>query len=154
MRRGRGKTVCARGADRALLDGRSTSPLDGMKSSTALSIRRTLLLAVVAFHWSALALAQTPSADQFDLSMFLWNYGGPFVTSDFAEKLGVLVMQHKYPRVRFEAESPVVLDKGDLWWVTFKIRDWPEDMKKLRSVLPDRLTLWIRKADGAILGIH
>jgi hypothetical protein len=32
-RRGRGKTVCARGSNRALLGGPSTSPLDSMQAS-------------------------------------------------------------------------------------------------------------------------
>jgi len=56
--------------------------------------------------------------------------------------------------VTFDSRSPTVLDKGDVWWVTFAVKEWPQNMAKLRPALADHLTLWIRKRDAAILGIH
>jgi hypothetical protein len=167
--RGRGKTVCARGARSAAsaateeLDpisvrpcasaGRSASLLEGMHSSVAPSNRCTSALAF-AVLLPALALAQAPSSPKSDVSMLLWNSSGPFVTSEFAKKLGVLVMEQKYARVRFEAASPTVLDKGDTWWVTFTVTQWPKDMERLQPLLPRQLTLLIRKSDAAVLGVH
>jgi hypothetical protein len=86
--------------------------------------------------------------------MFLWNFGGPFATGDFAKKLGVLVMEQKYPGASFEAASPTVLDKGDAWWVTFTVTQWPKDMEKLRPILPRQIALMIRKSDAAVLGFR
>ena len=42
LRRGREKTVCARGASRTLLGGRSTSPLGVMRTLLLLAHRSTL----------------------------------------------------------------------------------------------------------------
>jgi len=125
-----------------------------MLSVTATRMRSTLLLATLLLtSHSAFAQASAPG-ERSDVSMFLENATGPFVTSDFAKSLGHLVLEQKYPRVTFDFLSPAVLDKGDVWWVTYPVREWPKDMAKLAPVLPDHLTLWIRKRDAAILGIH
>jgi hypothetical protein len=153
-RRGRGKTVCARGARSALPGGPSTSPLDGMPSLTATLTRRATLVALVVIIAPPLLRAQASPPESSDVSMVLSNADGPFVTADFARKLGTLVMQQKYPGFTFASESPAVLDKGDTWWVTFTVKDWPKNMEKLRPGLSDHLTLWIRKRDAAILAIR
>jgi len=49
MRRGRGKTVCARGADRALVPGRSASPLGAMPAPVRRWVRPVLVTAWVVF---------------------------------------------------------------------------------------------------------
>jgi hypothetical protein len=138
----------------ALLCGPSTSPLDGMFSVTATQMRSTLFLATLLLTSQAAFAQASAPAERPDLSMFLENATGPFVSSDFARSLGRLVLEQKYARVKFDFLSPAILDKGDVWWVTFPVREWPEDMAKLAPVLPDHLTLWIRKRDAAILGIH
>ena len=125
-----------------------------MHSFLTLSMRCTLALSVVATFWPVLAQAQAANPAQSDTSMFLENFGGPFVTGDFAKKLATLVMQQKYPGATFDAASADVLDKGDTWWVNFTVREWPKDMEKLRPLLPAHITFLIRKSDAAVLGIH
>ncbi len=146
--------MCARGADPAWSSGPSTSPLDGMLNATAFRMRCTLLLATFLLWCQVEAFAQAATPEHLDVSMILENANGPFVTIDFAKRLGRLVMEQKYPGVTFDSQSPTVLDKGDVWWVTFTVKEWPQNMAKLRPALADHLTLWIRKRDAAILGIH
>ncbi len=125
-----------------------------MPSVTASRTRRATLLAVVILMAPPVLLAQASPPESPDVSMILSNADGPFVTADFARKLGTLVMQQKYPGFAFSSESPTVLDKGDTWWVTFTVKEWPKNMEKLRPGLSDHLTLWIRKRDAAILAIR
>jgi hypothetical protein len=138
----------------ALLCGPSTSPLDVMHTSVTLSIRCTLALGTIAAFTPGVAQEPATIQAQSEISMFLENFGGPFVTSDFAKKLGVLVMEQKYPGTSFDAASAAVVDKGDTWWVTFTVTQWPQEMQKLRPLLPHQLTLLIRKSDAAVLGIR
>ena len=145
--------MCARGADEILLGGPSTSPLDGMASSSVPFMRRAGLLVQLAMM-ASVGVAQTPPPESPDASMVVQNAVAPFVTEEFAKRLGNLVMQQKYPGFTFTAESPTVLDKGDAWWVTFVVKEWPKNMEKLRPGLSDHLTLWIRKRDAAILAIR
>ena len=102
----------------------------------------------------AVAQDQAATPAQTDISRFLENFGGPFVTSEFAATLGVLVLEQKFPGISIEPVSPTILDKGDTWWVTFTISHWPKDMEKLRPHLPGQITLLIRKSDAAVLGIR
>jgi hypothetical protein len=134
---------------RALQGGPSTSPLDGMNDVIALPGLYALLLAPLAIIPPVVASADSP-----DVSMIVENTGGPFVTAHFAKQLGTLVMHEKYPGVTFASSSPAIVDKGDIWWVTFTVKEWPKDMAKLRPALSDHLTLWIRKRDAAILAIR
>jgi hypothetical protein len=115
---------------------------------------RVVLLALVVIIASPLVVAQAPPPESPDVSMILSNADAPFVTADFARKLGMLVMQQKYPGFTFTSESPAVLDKGDSWWVTFTVKEWPKNMEKLRPGLSDHLTIWIRKRDAAVWAIH
>jgi hypothetical protein len=125
-----------------------------MNNVTALPGLCALLLAPLAIVPPVVASAQSSSADSPDVSMIVENTSGPFVTADFAKQLGTLVMHEKYPGVTFASSSPVILDKGDIWWVTFTVKEWPKDMAKLRPALSEHLTLWIRKRDAAILAIR
>jgi hypothetical protein len=138
----------------ALLCGPSTSPLDGMPSVTASLMRGATVSALLVIIAPPLLLAQASPPDSPDFSMIVSNAEGPFVTADFARKLGIVIMEQKYPGFTFAPESPVVLDKGDTWWVTFTVKEWPKNMEKLRPGLSDHLTLWIRKRDAAILAIR
>jgi hypothetical protein len=138
----------------ALLRGPSTSPLDGMNNVIALPGLCALLLAPLAIIPPVVASAQSSSPDSPDVSMIVENTGVPFVTADFAKQLGTLVMHEKYPGVTFASSSPAIVDKGDIWWVTFTVKEWPKEMAKLRPALSDHLTLWIRKRDAAILAIR
>jgi hypothetical protein len=125
-----------------------------MRSRVTLSIRCALALSAFAALLPAAAQEHAAGPPQSDISMFLWNFGGPFVTSDFAKKLGVLVIEQKYPGAVFDAASPAVLDQGDTWWVTFTVTQWPKDMEELRPMLPRQITLRIRKSDAAVLGVR
>jgi hypothetical protein len=145
--------VCTRGSDRALLRGPSTSPLDGMTSSSVPFMHRAGVLAQLAMM-ASVGVAQTPPPESPDASMVVQNAVAPFVTAEFAKRLGTLVMQQKYPGFTFTSESPTVLEKGDTWWVTFVVKEWPRNMEKLSTGLSDHLTVWIRKRDAAILAIR
>ena len=125
-----------------------------MHTSVTLSTRCALALGTIALFSSGTAQAQAASPPQPDVSMYLENASGPFVTSDFARKLGVLVMEQKYPGASFDAASAAVVDKGDTWWVTFTVREWPKEMQKLRPLLPHQLTFLICKSDAAVLGVR
>lgn len=123
--------------------------------TVTLSMRCTLVLAAFAVFSSGLAQEPAKIQAQSEVSMFLANAGGPFVTRDFATKLAALVMEEKYPGTSFDAASPAVQDKGETWWVTFAVRKWPKDMEeKLQPLLPHELTFLIRKSDAAVLGIR
>jgi hypothetical protein len=66
MRRGRRKTVCARGAYRALLAGRSTSPLDNMRDRHQYDLAFALVREAVA-QWDPLGLIGGGApADEWD----------------------------------------------------------------------------------------
>ena len=65
-----------------------------------------------------------------------------------------MIMREKYPGVTFDSEATDVLDKGDVWWVAFTVKEWPKEMQGLKPVLPGHLTVWIRKADAAVMAIH
>jgi hypothetical protein len=125
-----------------------------MHTSITLSMRSALALSAFAVFSSGVAQEPATIQAQSEISMFLENFGGPFVTSDFAKRLGALVMEQKYPGTSFDAASAAVLDKGDTWWVTFTVREWPKEMQKLRPLLPHQITFLIRKSDAAVLGIR
>jgi hypothetical protein len=111
-------------------------------------------LSALAFLTPSAALTQTAGSEAADYSMTLQNADAPFVSADFAKQLGILVMQQKYAGFAFTSSSPILLDKGETWWVTFTIKDWPKEMSHLRPSLAGSLTLWIRKKDAAILAIR
>jgi hypothetical protein len=125
-----------------------------MHKLTACIMRSATLLASLMIFAPSPLLAQAPPSESSDVSMTLFNLKGPFVTSDFAKNLGTLVMRQEYPEVTFTADSPVISDKGDTWWVTFTVAQWPKNMEKLRPVIPAQLTVQIRKRDAAILAIR
>ena len=117
-------------------------------------MRCTLVLAPALFLWHGAASSQNSTQQQADISMLLQNHSGPFVTSDFAQKLAVLVMAQKYAGVIFDSAGVEVLDKGDVWWVKVPVKEWPKDMQTLKPALPEHLTFWIRKTDAAVLAIR
>jgi hypothetical protein len=115
---------------------------------------RILVATLLALLAAPAPFAQAPPSDSVDVSMIALNATGPFVTPDFAKKLGVLLMQQRYPGVVSSESSPTLTDQGDIWWATFRVDKWPKDMVGLKPLLPGQLTLWIRKRDAAILAIH
>ena len=125
-----------------------------MRNLATVLMRCTSAVTAWAVLLPAVAQDQAASPGQSDISMFLENFGGPLVTSEFAATLGVLVIEQKFPGISIEPVSPTVLDKGDTWWVTFTISHWPKDMERLRPLLPGQITLLIRKSDAAVLGIR
>jgi hypothetical protein len=85
-----------------------------------------------------------------DPFMQLQNISGPFVSQSFAERLARLVIEEKYPKNIFTAQGAGhVVDKGDAWWVTF------DNAIKgtMATMIPIRLTVHIRKANGEIVTI-
>jgi hypothetical protein len=125
-----------------------------MGSSTASVWHRASLLSLLALLASPASFAQTTSSEAPDSSMLLQNATSPFVTADFAKRLGAVVMQQKYVGFSFTDDSPTVVDKGDTWWVTFTIKEWPKNLEKLHPASSDHLTVWIRKRDAAIVAIR
>ena len=111
-----------------------------------------LILATAAVLISAGAPSQSAEPQDQDLMMFLQNATDPFVTHDFALRLGQLVMSQKYQVAVLATEPPEVIDKGDTWWVTFTIARWntpPQDA----AMEPRQVTVRIRKKDAAIVSI-
>jgi hypothetical protein len=127
---------------------------NGMASPTAFPVHRALLFATLPLIAVTLAAAQASKPQPLDPSMVAENVGSPFVTSDFAKQLGILVTQQRYPGVIFAPTPPTVVDKGDVWSVTFTVKEWPKNMANLSPALSRRLTLWIRKSDAAIVAIR
>jgi hypothetical protein len=85
-----------------------------------------------------------------DMFMTLQNMSGPFVSQSFAERLAHLVIDEKYPKNIFSISgSGNVVDKGDAWWVTFD----NSIAGTMATMIPRRLTVHIRKANGEILTI-
>ena len=123
--------------------GPSTSPLDGMNTVCTLS------LAAITLVWHGVALAQPAVSSDPTTLLAPQNSKDTFVTSDFARKLGALILDQA--GVRFDPERTTTLDKEDVWWVTFSIKAWPKQMEEKTPGLPDHLTFRMRKRDGAIL---
>lgn len=91
------------------------------------------------------------SVEENNVSMFLQNFGAPFVSREFADQLGRLVIREKYPRDIFLVKGiPTVLDKGESWSLTYSNAVHAVG----RRVLPRVLTITIRKSDAAILSIE
>ena len=111
-----------------------------------------LALVITLLH--EVAWSQDSASPPADVSMLLLNHPGPFVSSTFARKLGVVIMEQKYPGVTFDGAGIEVQDKGDNWWVIVPVKEWPKEMQTLKPALPGHLTFWIRKADAAVLGVH
>jgi hypothetical protein len=116
---------------------------------------RCLIVSVI----SALAFGCTTergTVENLSVSMMLLNDPQPFVSKEFAERLALLVIDEKYPKDIFLVQSPAsVEDKGENWEVTFT-NDLPEDRLtrvRPRLVPKGRLTITIRKVNGAILSI-
>lgn len=116
---------------------------------------RALLVATVAtaLIGSGANSARCAEPQDQDVAMLLMNFHGPFVTRDFAEHLGRLVVTEKYKGALLADDPPGVQDKGDVWWVTVKVQRWvtPPNADKL---LPSQITVWIRKKDAAIISIR
>jgi hypothetical protein len=82
--------------------------------------------------------------------MRLQNLAGPFISQSFAERLARLVIEEKYPKNSFSIQGPAnVADKGDTWWVTFD----NAVQGTMPAMISKRLTVHIRKTDGAIVTI-
>ncbi len=85
-----------------------------------------------------------------DISILVGNMHGPFVSREFAEHLALLVIKEKYTADVFSARGAgTVVDKGDVWWVTYD-NGLP---RSETSIIPKRLTIQIRKANGEIVAI-
>jgi hypothetical protein len=96
-----------------------------------------------------------PPAPQFSISMFLENYGGPFVTRHFAERMSQIVIEEKYPNnvLQFEGVADVV-DKGGVWWVKVNIRVPPgSPIASLAGRELTQMTIQIKKTNAEIVEI-
>jgi ABC-type xylose transport system substrate-binding protein len=82
--------------------------------------------------------------------MVLQNLQGCFVSREFAEHLAQLVMEEKYNNSSiFVAGRSEVVDKGDVWWVTFD-NTLPA---LVGSVRPRSIAVEIRKTNGEIVAL-
>jgi hypothetical protein len=94
-------------------------------------------------------------APQLSISMFLENYGGPFVTRHFAERMSQIVIEEKYPNkvLQFRGVADVV-DKEGVWWVKVNIRVPPESpIASLGGKELTQMTIQIRKTNAEIVEI-
>lgn len=83
-------------------------------------------------------------------SIFVQNLKGPFISEQFAERLGSLVIEEKYPKDVFSQQGPgMVVDKDQVWLVTFTNALYRSD----KYLLPKKLTIEIRKKNGEIIAI-
>jgi hypothetical protein len=91
--------------------------------------------------------------------MMLFNQGQPFVSAKFAERLGLLVLDEKYPKDIFSARgSGTIVDNGDTWLATFEnslvgLEDRSALPMSEGRIIPRRLTITIRKTNGEIVAI-
>ena len=105
----------------------------------------------------SVSYGQTPPAvSSLSPSMILENFSAPFVTSDFAERLALLVVEEKYPKDTLVASGvKEVMDRDGAWWVTVNV-EFPS-ASPLRRVmgplLPKQLTIQIRKTNAEIVSI-
>lgn len=91
---------------------------------------------------------------KFNLSMTLLNVDQPFVSKEFSKRLALLVLDEKYPKDIFVYEESVtVTDNGETWVVIVNNSIFSEDRASLGSIIPRRLSVEIRKANGEIIGI-
>ena len=91
-------------------------------------------------------------------SMFLLNTQGPFISEKFAERFGRLVIEEKYPPHLFSTIGVgKVVDNGETWRVTFEnglAKPGEHGLPMSEGlVVPWRLTIEIRKANGEVLAI-
>lgn len=93
------------------------------------------------------------------LSMTLMNNGHPFVSERLAERLGLLIIEDRYPKDIFLTSGPgVVTGDGEVWRVTFDNSlvnsDDGKSIPMVNGVIvPRSLTITIRKKNGEILDI-
>jgi hypothetical protein len=94
---------------------------------------------------------------QLDPSMLLFNFEGPFISREFADRLAVLVIDQKWPKDVFVRRGPgQVADLGDLWSVTYENAlgnaNDPIPTSGGKAV-PKTLTIRIKKVNGEIVAI-
>jgi hypothetical protein len=96
-----------------------------------------------------------PPAPQLSISMFLENYGGPFVTRHFAERMSQIVIEEKYPNTVLQFEGVAdVIDKEGVWSVKVNIRVPPgSPIASLAARELIQMTIQIRKTNAEIVEI-
>lgn len=82
----------------------------------------------------------------------------PFASEAFARRVGLLVLEDRYPRDFFVADGEgVVVDAGDAWLVTFRNLLVRKDAGAVplgsALMLPVSLTFRVRKCDGGVVDI-
>lgn len=82
----------------------------------------------------------------------------PFVSAQFAQKLGLLVLEDHYPDAVFVVDGEgLVTDEGEAWAVTYRNQLVLGDSRALPErdgvLLPRTLTLRVRKCDAGVLEI-
>ena len=97
----------------------------------------------------------TVSLPQLSVSMFLENYGGPFVTRNFAARLSQIVIEEKYPtNVLSFDEVADVADIEGMWVVTVNIHIPAESpIASLGGKELKQLKIQIRKTNAEIVSI-
>jgi hypothetical protein len=119
-------------------------------------MKRTILLMIAMLFVDPLSHSDDhPPAPQLSISMFLENYGGPFVTRHFAERMSQIVIEEKYPNnvLQFRAVADVV-DKKGVWWVIVNIRVPPQSpIASLGGKELTQMTIQIKKTNAEIVSI-
>jgi hypothetical protein len=108
---------------------------------------KSFALVTLLFLLVGCKMTSTPG---LDVTILVGNIHGPFVSREFAERLALLVIEEKYTADVFSVRGAgTVVDKGDFWWVTYD-NGVP---RSEASIIPRRLTIQIRKANGEIVAI-
>jgi hypothetical protein len=117
---------------------------------------KQLFLAPVVLFLGGCAVSHVKSV-HLDPSMILFNFEGPFISREFAERLAVLVIEQKWPKDVFARRGPgQVVDQGDTWSVTYEnILGNANDPIPTSGgkAVPRTLTIRIRKVNGEIVAI-
>lgn len=95
---------------------------------------------------------------QQSIGMMVLDRAQPFVSAQFAQRLGFLMLEDRYPDSVFVVDGEgLVADEGEAWAVTFRSQLLLGDSRALPErdgvLLPRTLTLRARKCDGGILEI-
>jgi hypothetical protein len=119
-------------------------------------MRRTIFLMTAALLVGAVSNANDHAPPpQLSISMFLENYGGPFVSRTFAARLSQLVVEERYPTnvLNFQGVADVV-DQEGMWWVKVNVHIPPESpLVSLGAKELTQLTIQIRKTNAEIVSI-
>jgi hypothetical protein len=84
-------------------------------------MRITIALALIAGIALLPPLSHSAEENASDAGMFLLNFDKPFVSRNFAEQLGRLIMSEKFKQAVLVPGDPEIQDNNNTWSVTLRL---------------------------------